>query len=95
MTSNNNNTIILDWPRPGLTTTELTIDNIQDGNDKSTTIYSIRQPQIITSIGTWNIITLNRTVKIEELTNEISRYKWAVECLAETILNGCGELMTN
>ena len=52
-----------DRPRPGLTTTELSIDNIQDGNDKSTTGYSIRLPKKITSIGTWNVRTLNRTEK--------------------------------
>ena len=84
-----------DRPRPGLTTTALYIDNIQDGNDKSTTGYSIRLPKTITSIGTWNVRTLNRTGKIKELTNELSRYKWDIVGLSETRLNGCGELTTN
>ena len=94
MTSNNNNTMP-DRPRPGFTTTALSIDNIQDGNDKSTTGYSIRLPKKITSIGTWNVRTLNRTGKIEELTNELSRYKWDIVGLSETRLNSCGELTTN
>ena len=82
-------------PRPGLTTTALSIDNIQDVNDKSTTGYSIRLPKIITSIGAWNVRTLNRNGKIEELTNELSRYKWDIVCLSENRLNGCAELTTN
>ena len=95
MTYNNNNTIMPDRPRPGLTTTALSIDNIQDGNDKSTTGYSIRLPKTITSIGTWNVRTLNITGKIEELTNELSRYKWDIVGFAETRLHICGELTTN
>ena len=82
-----------DRPRPGLTTTALSIDNIQNGNDKSTIGYSIRLPTTITSIGTWNARTLNRTGKIEELTNELSVYKW--DSVSETRLSGCGELTTN
>ena len=84
-----------DRPRPGLTTTVLSIDNIQNGNNKSTTGYSIRLPKTITSIGIWNVRTLNTTGKIEELTNELSRYKWDIVGLSETRLNGCGELTTN
>ena len=84
-----------DRPRPGLTTTALSINNIQDGNDKSTTGYSIRLLKIITSIGTWNVRILNRTGQIEDLTNELSRYKWDIVGLSETRLNGCGELTTN
>ena len=53
-----------DLPRPVLTTTALSIDNIQNGNDKSTTGYSIRLPKTITSIGTWNVRTLNITGQI-------------------------------
>ena len=41
-----------DRPMPGLTMTALSIDNIQDGNDNSTTGYSIRLPKTITLIGT-------------------------------------------
>ena len=52
-----------DRARPGLTTAALSIDNIQDGNDKSTTGYIIILPKAITSIGTWNVRTLNRTGK--------------------------------
>ena len=63
MMSDNNNTIMPDRPRPGLTTAALSIDNIQDGNDKSTTGYIIILPKAITSIGTWNVRTLNRTGK--------------------------------
>ena len=84
-----------DRPRPGLTTTALSINNIQDRSDKSTTGYSIKLPQKITSIGTWNVRTLNRTGKIEELNNELSRYKWDIVGLSETRLSGCGELTTN
>ena len=78
-----------DRPRPRLTTTALSINNIQDGNDKSTTGYSIKLPKNITSIGTWNVRTLNITGKIEELTNELSRYKWDIVGLSETRLSGC------
>ena len=49
----------------------------------------------ITSIGTWNVRTLNRTEKIEELTNELSRYKWDIVGISETRLHFCGELTTN
>ena len=35
------------------------------------------------------------TGKIEELTNELSRYKWDSVGLSETRLSGCGELTTN
>ena len=53
-----------DRPRSGLTTTALSIDNIHDFNDKSTTGYSIRLLKTIASIGTWNVRTQNRTVKM-------------------------------
>ena len=82
-------------PRPGLTTTALSIDNIQNGKYKSTTGYLIRLPKTITSIGIWSVRILNRTGKIEELTNELSRYKWDIIGLGETRLNGSGELTTN
>ena len=99
MTSNNNNTIIPDRPRPGLTMNAsiliMSIDNIQDGNDKSTTGYSIRLHKTITSIGIWNVRILHITGKIEELTNELRRYKWDIVGISETRLNGCGELTTN
>ena len=84
-----------DRPRPGLTTTALYIDNIQDGNDKSTTGYSNKIPKIMTSTGTWNLRTPNRTRIIDELTNELRSYKWDIVGLLEARLNCCGELTTN
>ena len=68
-----------DRPRPVLTTTAF-IDNIQDGNDKSTTVYSIRlRKQVLQfKLECKNRKEKNRTEKIEELTNELSRYKWDI-----------------
>ena len=90
--------------RTGIPTTALLIGTYQDGSVKYTpgnhnnnnikTLKLIKLPNKTTTIGTWNVRTLRRFGKLEELMNELSRYKWDVIGLAETRLTGDGELTT-
>ena len=88
---------IPDRPRPGLTTTARPIDSFQDGRDKSTTGVknTISLANRNTTIGTWNVRTLNACGKIYELTHELKRYRWDVIGLAEVRWTGLGETTTD
>ena len=85
---------------PGATTTALLIGANQDGSDKidtgrAKTIIKIKLPEIITTIATWNVRTLRKCCRIEELTRELERYKWHIIGLSEIRLTGSGELTTD
>ena len=49
----------------------------------------------ITTIGTWNVRTLCRCGKLEELSKELDRYKWDIIGLAETKWVGTREETTD
>ena len=49
----------------------------------------------ITTIGTWNVRTLNGVGKIQELTRELDRYRWDIIGLAETRWKNSGEVITD
>ena len=65
----------------GLTTTALYIGANQGGSVKLATGRAkqlknkIKLPDIITTIGKWNVRTLRRCGKIHELINELDRYQ--------------------
>ena len=96
--------IMPDRSRTGIPTNALLISTNQDGSVKYTTVNHnnnniktfkiIKLPKKTTTIGTWNVRTLRRFGKLEELMKELSRYKWDVIGLAETRLTGDGELTT-
>ena len=96
-----------DRSRPGTTTIALPIGTNQDVSDKLATGIqqqqqhninnlnkTMKMPKTITTIGTWNVRTLRRIGKMEELMKELSRYKWDIIGLAETRITGNGELNT-
>ena len=82
--------------------TALSIGENQDGSVKLTTgkfeleqlFYNIKLSNAITTIGTWNVRTLRRYGKINELTNELERYQWNIIGLSETRLTGYSEILT-
>ena len=67
-----------------LTMTSLPIGANQDGSVTLATGRAkqlkneIKLPDIITTIGKWNVRTLRRCGKIHELTNELDRYQWDI-----------------
>ena len=87
---------------PGSTTTSLPIGANQDGGAKfangrankrtTCTNDNLKIPKSIITIGTWNVRTLRRCGKLEELTNELKRYRLDIIGLAETRMIGTGEL---
>ena len=83
-----------DRPIPGITTTALVIDNIQDNNGK---LYNgIKQKQLlkeVTTIGTWNLLTIQKCGKIIELERELIKYRWHIIGLSEVRWLGKGEVM--
>jgi len=94
MMSSRNQFSIPDRSRPGSTTTAPTVGH-QDGGDKYATGASekIRGRNNIT-IGTWNVRTLNADGKLEELTHEMSRYRWHIIGLSEMRWKNFGETTT-
>ena len=102
MTSQQQRNTMPDRSRPGKTMIALSIGVNQDGSVKLTTgkleleqpFYNIKLSNAITTIGTWNVRTLRRCGKINELTNELERYKWNIIGLSETRLTGSGEILT-
>ena len=74
---------------PGITMSALSIDNLQDGSDKTANgikqQIKLRTLNNITIIGTWNVRTLQPCGNIEELEMELEKYKWHVLGLAEVI----------
>ena len=84
---------------PGLTTTALSIDELQGGGDKcDTEAKEPRKTFKLTSeaanIGTWNVRTLYACGKPIELENELKRYRWDIIGLAEVRWTGSGETTT-
>ena len=99
--TNNNKSIIPDRPCPGLTTTALSIGNSQDRGGKCATgdIYTnkdnisnefkkIKMASNITTVGTWNVRSLAKCGKLEELCRELENYKWDI---IEVRWKGTGE----
>ena len=96
-----------DRTRPGLTTPALTIGNLQDGSGKLATgktnfekttkkqQKTIKTLDRITTVGTWNVRTLQPCGKVEELEHELKRYRWNVIGLAEVRWKGNGEKTTD
>ena len=96
-----------DRSRSRSTTTTLPISANQcDGGDnfdtgranKRTTRdnYNLKLPKSIITTGKWNVRILKRFYKLEELTNELKRYRYReIISLAETSMTGTGELATD
>ena len=49
----------------------------------------------ITSIGTWNVRSLARCGKLEELNRELDNYKWDVIAIEEIRWTGTGDVTTD
>ena len=60
-----------------------------------TKINNIKQASSITTIGTWNVRTLSRCEKLEELSRELDRYRLDVIGLSEIRWLGTGEETTD
>ena len=100
ITTTTKQNIMPDRSRTGIPTTALLIGTNQDVNVKYTTgnhnnnniktIKIIKLPKKTTTIGTWNVRTVRRFGKLEELMKELSRYKWDMNGLAEIRLTGDG-----
>ena len=62
---------------PGLTTSELFIDNLQDDSDRLTTGTQQKRKIVksVTTIGTWNVRALQQCGKIKELEPELVIYR--------------------
>lgn len=84
---------------PGIITPALSTDNLQGGSDKTTTgINQQRKIKTInntTTIGTWNVRTLQPCGKLEGLEHELEKYRWHVIGLAEVRWKGTGERKTD
>ena len=87
---------IPDRPRPGSTTTVLSIDKHQDEGVKCATGAKTawKPPTKNITIGTWNVRTLHACGKVKELEHELARYKWDILGLAEARWAGFGETTT-
>ncbi|KAK2184432.1 hypothetical protein NP493_266g02003 [Ridgeia piscesae] len=71
---------------PGIPTTALPTDPLQDEGDKyytRATTSSLRLPNEKIVIGTWNVRTLYACGKLNELTHELVRYTWDIIGLEE------------
>ena len=88
---------IPDRSRPGSTTTALSIDFPQDGSDKRATGGKRRIKLLSkeTTIGTWNVRTLQSCGKLEELEHELKGYRWDILGLSEVRFTGFGEMTTD
>lgn len=86
---------IPDRSQPGSIMTAPSVGH-QDGGDKYATgaTKKIRGRKTIT-IGTWNVRTLNADGKLEELTHEMSRYRWNIIGLCEMRWKNFGETSTD
>ena len=84
-----------DRSRPGLSTAAPPTAAFQGGGDKSATGSrpEIRMQSEETTIGTWNIRTLN-SGRIHEITHELERYKWDIIGLCEVRWKNFGETVT-
>ena len=99
MYNNNNKSNMTDRLCPGLTTTVLSIVLSQVGSGKIATGDLTNKPKTndiqlassITTIGTWNVRTLSRCGKLEELSRELDSYRWDVIGLSEIRWIGTGE----
>ena len=88
---------------PILTTTALSIVLSQVGSGKLATgditnknkTNNIKLASSIMTIGTWNVRTLSRCGKLEELSRELDRYRWDVIGLSEIRWLGTGEETTD
>ena len=88
---------IPDRSGPGSTTAAPSIDKLQGGGDKLATEAkrnTLKLPTVETTIGTWNVRTLYRCGKVEELEHELRRYQWQVIGLSEVRWTGRGETTT-
>ena len=88
---------IPDRSGPRSTTTAPSIDKLQGGGDKLVTEAkrnTFKLPTEETTIGTWNVRTLHRCGKVEELEHELRRYQWQVIGLSEVRWTGIGETTT-
>ena len=88
--------------RPGSTTTTLLLCANQDGSAKLTTgkenkrtiraNSNLKLLESIITVGIWNVCTLRRCGKLEELTNELNRYIyiyiWYTIGIVETRMTG-------
>ena len=65
---------------PGSTTIAPSTDKLQGGGEKLATEAknTFKLPVNETTIGTWNVRTLHRCGKVEELEHELRRYQWQV-----------------
>ena len=89
---------IPDRSRPGSTTTAPSIGKLQGGGDKLATEAkknTFKLPTEETTIGTWNVRTLNGCGKVEVLEHELKRYQWQIIGLSEVRWTGIGETTTN
>ncbi len=91
---------IPDRPWPGLTTTASSIIS-QDGIEKyATGTNKVKPNEAIKickdnfTVGTWNVRTLHKLGKVNELTHEMNRYTWNVLGMSETRYTGMGEFKT-
>jgi len=83
---------------PGIPTTALPTDPLQDEGDKyytRATTSSLRLPNEKIVIGTWNVRTLYACGKLNELTHELVRYTWDIIGLEEVRWFGIGEMVTD
>ena len=85
-----------DWPRPRSTTTAHPIDSLQDGHDKWITgmTKTIKLQTQSTSIRTWNAHKLYVCSRIQELTHELTCYRWDIIGLSEVRWTGSSETST-
>ena len=79
-----NNHRAIYWTIPGwkfkLATGDTIIKKIKNKNKIK---IKVKLATSITNIGTWNVRTLSRCGKLEELSRELDRYRWDVIGLAE------------
>ena len=92
---------IPDQSGPGLTTTALSIDDLQGGSAKyATDDHNVNHNDKLKlaknnfTTGTWNIRTMYCQGKLKELRYKMERYKWNVIGLAETRWTGAGKITT-
>ena len=68
---------------------------IKKRKNKNKIKIKVKLATSITTIGTWNVRTLSRCGKLEELSRELDRYRWDVIGLAEIRWIGTGEEITD
>ena len=89
-----NTEITPDLSRPGITTTALSTEPVDGSEQSATGRKEVKIAGNDTTIGTWNVQTLQATGEVKELTHALSRYKWDIVGLAETMWTGEGVTST-